>query len=226
MFSPGYSDDIRVSQGAASDGTYAYFVVRHVDDKGAVVYKHHLDTGELVAHSEVLQLGHGNDATFDTKNNRLVVAHALSQDKILTLLDPDTLSVIEDINIPVGSDSITYSEKKDRYAIGQGGSGIHLLDANFKRIISFSRQQPSSYIVQGMGSDEDYLYFPMSGNKDNILDVYNWNGNYVSTIHVRSNYESESMFWVNDTHYISYFTDSQSMCTALHRLEFRALYVN
>ncbi|MBR6708935.1 MAG: hypothetical protein IKL84_04585, partial [Clostridia bacterium] len=79
MFSPGYSDDIRVSQGAASDGTYAYFVVRHVDDKGAVVYKHHLDTGELVAHSEVLQLGHGNDATFDTKNNRLVVAHGLSQ---------------------------------------------------------------------------------------------------------------------------------------------------
>ena len=55
-----------------------------------------------------------------------------------------------------------------------------------------------------MGSDEDYVYFPMSGKKDNVLVVYDWEGKYITTITVPVSHESESMFWVNDTYYIAY----------------------
>lgn len=224
MHCTAYSNDIRVAQGAASDGTYAYFVIRHTKDEGAVVYKHRLDNGERVAQSEVIQVGHGNDATFDTKNNRLIVAHGQSQGKMLTIIDPDTLKVVKVINIPAGAGAISYSVEKDRYAISQGGSTLHFLDADFKLIKSYSRKKNSSYTAQGMGSDEDYVYFPMSGSKDNVIEVYSWGGEYVTTIKVSDSHESESLFWVNDTYYISYYKGASNSGAHLHRLNFLIVY--
>lgn len=224
MHCPPYSNDIRVAQGAASDGTYAYFVIRHTNDEGAVVYKHRLDNGERVAESEVIQVGHGNDATFDTKNNRLVIAHGVSQGKMLTTLDPETLKVIEVINIPAGAGAISYSVEKDRYAISQGGSSLHFLDADFKLLKSYSRTKNTSYTPQGMGSDEDYVFFPMSGSKDNVIEVYDWDGKYVTTITVGDSFESESLFWVNDTYYISYYKGASTAGAYLYRLDFYIIY--
>lgn len=224
MHCPAYSSEIRVAQGAASDGTYAYFVIRHTKDEGAVVYKHRLDDGTRVAQSEVIQVGHGNDATFDTKNNRLVIAHGQSQGKMLTMVDPETLKVIEVVNIPAGSGAISYSAASDRYAISQGGSTLHILDANFKLLSSYTRQKNSSYTAQGMGSDEQYVYFPMSGSKDNVIEVYSWDGDYVTTINVPDSFESESLFWVNDTYYIAYYKGASNAGAYLYRLNFRIIY--
>jgi hypothetical protein len=62
-----------------------------------------------------------------------------------------------------------------------------------------------------MGSDEDFIYFPMSGSKDNVLVVYDWNGNYVTTVTVPMSHESESMFWVNGKYYIAYNTNGEAV---------------
>lgn len=224
MHCPAYSTNIRVAQGAASDGTYAYFVIRHVDDLGAVIYKHRLDDGERVAQSEVIQVGHGNDATFDTKHNRLVIAHGGDQGKMLTMVDPDTLKVVEVINIPAGSGAITYSVEKDRYAISQGGSTLHYLTSDFKLIESFKRTGNENYVPQGMGSDEDYIYFPMSGERDNVLAVYDWAGQYVTTVTVPDKFESESFFWVNGQYYIAYYRGASDSGAYLYRVNFRIVY--
>ena len=209
-----------IGQGSASDGTYVYFVLRNSGDTGSVITKHRLDDGSLVAVSPVLKLGHGNDMTYDAKNHRLVVAHGQSEGQILTLVNPDTLELIKDIGIPKGSGAITYSVAKDRYAISQGGSTLHILDADFKWISSYTRTDKAGYTAQGMGSDEDYVYFPMSGSKDNILVVYDWDGKYITTITVPVKYESESMFWVNNTYYIAYNTDGE----ALYETVFEIIY--
>ena len=199
-----------IGQGSASDGTYVYFVLRNSGDTGSVITKHRMDDGSFVAVSPVLKLGHGNDMTYDAKNHRLVVAHGQSEGQILTLVNPDTLELIKDIGIPKGSGAITYSVAKDRYAISQGGSTLHILDSDFKWIASYSRTDKTGYTAQGMGSDEDYVYFPMSGKKDNVLVVYDWEGKYVTTITVPVSHESESMFWVNDTSYIAYNTNGEA----------------
>lgn len=89
-----------VGQGACSDGTYAYFALRNSTDTGTVITKYALESNTLVKVSDVLNLGHANDMTYDAKNDRIVVAHGQSEGQILTLVDPDTLEAIEDIHIP------------------------------------------------------------------------------------------------------------------------------
>ncbi len=209
-----------IGQGSASDGTYAYFVLRNKNDTGSKITKHRLDDGSFVAVSDVLDLGHGNDMTYDTKNKRLVVAHGQSEGQILTLVDPETLTLIKDIGIPKGSGAITYNELKDRYAISQGGKTLHILDGDFKHIVSYSRSDNTGYTAQGMGSDDDYVYFPMSGSKDNKLVVYNWEGEYITTLTVTVDHESESMFWVNGKYYIAYNTSGE----ALYETSFEIVY--
>lgn len=214
-------DQYKIGQGAASDGTYAYFALRNSNDTGSVICKYRLDDGTFVAKSDVLDLGHANDMTFDTAKNQLVVAHGQSEGKILTIVDPDTLAFIKDVNITHGSGAITYSVGRGSYAISQGGSTLHMMTAELKHVKSYSRITGTGYTAQGMGSDEDYIYFPMSGKNDNILQVYDWEGNYATVITVPIDMESESMFWVNNTYYIAF---NHSGSEILHRIDFCIIY--
>lgn len=216
-----------IAQGACSDGTHVYGILRNIDDTGAVIRKVRLSDGGHVATSAVINLGHGNDMTYDSKNNRLVIAHGISQGKILTLVNAEDLSFIEDINIEAGAGAITYNEKRDCYAISQGGKSIHFLDSDFKLIKSLTRTAPAEYVAQGMGSDDKYLYFPMS-NKwtderpflDNIFDVYDWDGNHVAIVHIPVAMESESMFWVNGKYYVAYNnSSSMAICETVMKIK-------
>lgn len=204
LFTISKYDIYNIAQGACSDGTYVYGVIKNAEDSGAVISKHLLADGSFVARSEVLKLGHGNDMTYDSKNNRLVVAHGQKEGMILTLVDAETLAFIEDINIEAGAGAISYNEQRDCYAISQGGKTLHFLDSNFELIKSMTRSDSFGYTAQGMGSDNKYLYFPMSGRDDNILVVYDWEGNYITKVVVPVKMESESMFWVNGKYYIAY----------------------
>ena len=63
-----------------------------------------------------------------------------------------------------------------------------------------------TYCAQGMGSDDSYVYFPMSPIKDistdNVLVVYGWDGKYIDTLHLPITYESETMFYAAGDYYI------------------------
>ncbi len=203
LFKSPRQDDCYVAQGAASDGTYAYFVLRNADDTAAVINKHKLDGGALVATARFTNLGHGNDMTYDAKNHRLVVSPS---EKTLVLIDPDTLELISTVNISAAASGITYSVERDQYAISKGGKSLNILDSNFKAVKNGSRSDNTGYTVQGMGSDEECIYFIMSGNNtgDNVLVVYTWEGRYLGIIKVPVSYEGESMYWVNGKYYTIY----------------------
>ncbi len=196
-----------ISQGAASDGTYAYIALRNSDDTGAVIVKYRLDDGSFVAKSPVLKLGHANDMTYNTAKNLLVVAHGQKEGKIITLVNPETLEFIEDVNIEKGSGAITYNPDTNSYAISQGGKSLHMLDADLKYVISYERTKLDGYTAQGMGSDEGYIYFPMSGSGQNILDTFDWEGNRITQIILPTPHESESLFYVNGRHFVSFNHD-------------------
>ena len=193
-----------ISQGAASDGTYAYIALRNSDDSGAVIVKYRLDDGSFVAKSPVLKLGHANDMTYNTAKNLLVVAHGQKEGKIITLVNPETLEFIEDVNIEKGSGAITYNPATNSYAISQGGKSLHMLDADLKYVTSYERTKLDGYTAQGMGSDEGYIYFPMSGSGQNILDTFDWEGNRITRIILPTPHESESLFYVNGRHFVSF----------------------
>lgn len=196
-----------ISQGAASDGTFVYIALRNSDDSGAVIAKHRLDDGSLVAVSPVLDLGHANDMTFNTEKNLLVVAHGQTEGKILTLVNPDTLEFIEDVNIEKGAGAITYNPATNAYAISQGGKSLHMLDKDLGYVTSHERTKLEGYTAQGMGSDENYIYFPMSGSGQNILDTFDWEGNRICQVILPTPHESESLFYVNGRHFVSFNYD-------------------
>lgn len=193
-----------ISQGAASDGTYAYIALRNSDDTGAVIVKYRLDDGSFVAKSPVLKLGHANDMTYNTAKNILVVAHGQTEGKILTLVNPETLEFIEDVNIEKGAGAITYNPATNAYAISQGGKSLHMLDKDLVYVTSYERTKLDGYTAQGMGSDESYIYFPMSGSGQNILDTFDWEGNRITQIILPTPHESESLFYVNGRHFVSF----------------------
>lgn len=214
--------DFKVAQGAATDGKFAYFALRQSGDGNAVICKYDLATGERVAVSDPIYCGHANDLTYDSAKGLLYIAHGQSEGTILTLVDSGTLQVTKQTQgIPKGSGAITYSSSHDIIAISQGGTTLHFLRPDFTLIRSFSRTKPD-YTAQGMGSDEDFIYFPMSGSADNILDVYDWDGNPVGIITIPLKLESESMFWFGGNYYVNFYESRNG--AKLYRLEFIEVY--
>ena len=224
-----YTQKIRITQGAASDGKYAYFSVRRAgaDSVGGVIYKYDLKTHEKVAVSEEINFGHGNDLTFDTKNNRLIVAHGLAESHFLTIVDPETLTVIERVEIVPSGSSISYNPHTNTYAMGEGYK-VDYMDENFNLIKTFSRRDydQSGYVNQGMGSDEHYLYFPVShSNKTkNLIIVFDWNGNQIKEVSLPEQHESQSIFTVGDDYYITFYHNGKDAGTYLHKLTFTLMY--
>lgn len=200
--------NVSVAQGAASDGEHFYFVMRTSDDSKAIAYKYDMRSLSLVSSSEEFKGGHCNDATFDVAGGRFIVAHGQSEGKILTPVDAATMAVKPNITIPVGSGAITYCPSRNEYAISQGGSSFYVADSNFKVKLNKSRTDKTGYTAQGMGSDDSYVYFPMSGSKDNILVVYDWSGKYVTTLTVPTATESESMFYAAGRYYVNFYAGS------------------
>jgi len=198
-------DTYTVAQGAASDGTYAYFVMRQSEDGDCIICKYSLKTQKLVKTSEPIHLFHGNDMTYNSKTGLLYVSHGSSEGKILTSVDPETLEPVElTINIEKASGAISYCASRDQYAIGRGGKLLHFFDGELNLLASYDRTDSTGFTSQGVGTDDTYVYFPMSSSGANLIVAYDWDGNYVGEYLINFGMESESMFWVNNTYYMSF----------------------
>ncbi|MCQ2354377.1 MAG: hypothetical protein MJ102_04635 [Clostridia bacterium] len=218
--------ECNICQGAATDGEHAFFVLRNSDDTKTVICKYTLADGKLVKVSGLLPLGHGSDMTYNPDKNFLVVAHGNDQGKILTFVNPETLELIENKNISKGAGAISYNPVLKKYAIGQAGKSLHILNTSLSVMNSVDRTQKDNaiadgYITQGMGSDEKYIYFPMNltGNKENVIVVYDWNGKYITRIKLEVAMESESMFVTpGEEYYVSFYKNKQG--ALLHKVTF------
>ena len=197
-----------VAQGAASDGQYFYFVNRTSDEKQSAVYRVDMQTKALAGRTEPFYAGHCNDMTYDAVKKQLIIAHGQSEGKILTPVDLATFKALPDVTISVGSGAIAYNATRRQYAISQGGSTFYVTDGSFKVVVDKRRTDSTGYTAQGMGCDDDYVYFPMSGSSDNVLVAYDWNGNYAATLTVPTKLESESMFYAAGQYYVNFYAGS------------------
>ena len=81
-----------------------------------------------------------------------------------------------------------------------------------------------------MGSDDDFIYFPMSGTNpetganDNIIEVYDWSGKFITRIPISDSFESESMFEFNGKYYISYYKFASNPGAHLYELTLNIIF--
>ncbi len=219
------SDTVDVTQGAACDDEYVYFAYYSYDKKTksrertALVSKYRFlpDTLIHVADSPLFPGSHVNSMAIDPESHRLYLSGwAVNKDisrKTLIVLDTRTLEVLPEQPIPdIYLTAVTYNADRKRF-FARSGMKLPIYDRDFNLIDMKERTDGSTYTTQGLGSDSHYCYFPLSKSAramkvnpiyDNHIEVYDWDGNYVTRIPVPFPEESEDLFTRGDHVYINF----------------------
>ncbi len=188
-----------VQQGAAADGTYGYFIMESQHEYKGSIWKVHLDTWEVEKSVYAIDIDHGNDMTYNPKTNQLIVVHNKPNYETLSFIDPDSLTVTDTLTLPFKMYGICYNESRDEYVVGISGEGYRffVLDKDFKVINEFNGKD-TGLVKQGMACDDQFIYFPQNSQDQTVnkIIVYDWSGNYINEIRVKSMQEIESMFFV------------------------------
>ena len=225
--------DHKYTQGACTDGSYVYHTLYRKDENGvesSYIAKVRMSDWTQVAVSELFYLNHANDMCYNPDKNILVVANMSGQ--LLTVIDPETLTIKEKVTLDLGSSfvpyAITYSSSRKQYVIAAGGRFV-FLDENFKYKADRPKYSNSDYVGQGMDSDENFIYMPMSnssaaGTNDNIILVFDWNGKLLDTITIPTRMESETMFNVNGVMYVSFNNHSSGVKGYMASLQYLISY--
>ena len=202
--------DFSAAQGAASDGTYFYNVLKKNDNgyETDIIVKSKVSDFSQVKVSEEMKLDHANDMTYDSKRNLLVIPNMLG--KIITRIDPETLTIDSQVDAPLPGTpwAIAYNATRDCYVVAAGGR-LCITDENFIPKTSFptvSSSQPQ--VGQGMDADDNFIYMPLSpsseGNKYNVVMVYDWDGNFVREIPLEVTIESETILHYENNYYMNF----------------------
>lgn len=197
-------DGYSVTQGACTDGTYAYYMMTSSTTQNGKIVKMRISDNKLIATSpKVLKTHHANGMTYDSKRDRLVAVGFKKWRHQLTFIDPVTLKQKGKgtLNYPYtdmeavsngysqnGIAAIAYIEKYDIYLTRVRGdinnaalNDIMIFDADTLNMIGYVRTQitaayPETY--QSMDADEKYVYFLLSegkGQPNNIILALDWN---------------------------------------------------
>ncbi len=195
-----------VQQGSCTDGEYAYTILENQKQSLCSIWKLNMADWSVVETKYELDLDHGNDMTYNSKLDQLIVVHNKPNYTHLSFIDPDTLEVVERREMKYRMYAIGYEEVSDRYVVGISGSyDFLILDGEFNQLARINGKD-TGLVKQGVDCDENYIYFPQctSDSATNVVMVYDWEGNFITRIRVKAFQEIESMFHVGDEWYIAF----------------------
>ena len=201
------TDWYSVQQGSATDGTYAYYIMENQAQKLCALYKVRIADWTTVDSRFELNLGHGNDMTYNPKINKLVVSNNKPTYNVLSIIDPDTLEIEQTHELPFNVYAIAYCLERDQYVMGlSGGYSFVITDGEFNEVARFEGYDTGK-LRQGADCDANYIYFPQSRQAGaagyNGIAVFDWDGNFITLIDVKKNkLESESMFHIGEDYYL------------------------
>lgn len=120
-------DDCPTPQGGWFDGRYWYqlFIGKDTEhnerDNTVRLVRYDTQTGKTVRISDPLPLNHANDLTYNSRRGLLVAVHNNPNRKLVSFIDPETLTVTETVTLPCRIYSLAYSPERDMYVAGIAG---------------------------------------------------------------------------------------------------------
>lgn len=199
-----------ISQGGYTDGTYHYQLhikkdtASNEENNIVRLVKYDIAAKTIVQISDPLPLNHANDLTYNPKRGVFLAVHNNPHREWVSIIDPETLTVIETVTIDFRIYSIAYNEARDQYVVGlSGGQTFRFLDADLKPVSDEVYQptpQTTGYTTQGVACDDRFIYFVLY--QKNVITVYDWEGRFVSLISLTMADEPENISVVDGQIYI------------------------
>jgi len=202
-----------ILQGCCTDGTYAYMALND-GKKVATTYiaKMNLSDWSIVAISEPLLVDHANSMAYNSKENRIYLTNMNSgPNNKVSIIDPETLTVIGDFEVDYMIGGVAYNETYDVYVVRfvEPKNDFSIVDTNFEELAYF-RGDVSGLGFQNIACDDEFIYVLDSGVKAQpgveIIKVYDWDGYFRGVFRLDYASESEAMFSCNGKIYIGFYT--------------------
>ena len=196
----------KVPQGSCTDGEYIYLAMNNdvSSDYRTVIHKINPQTGAILATYEDYTTGLTNDMTYNSKTNRIVIAHNKNEPTKLTVLDADTLEVEETVTLSRQVFSIAYDPVQDCYFAGLSGSyDIARLNAELEITDTYGGHN-SGYTKQAMDCDGSYIYCLQSAT--NSISIYRTDGCFAwqAALPAGAPNTAQSICRIGNTFYIGY----------------------
>ena len=192
------------NQGGCAGGNGFYYQCFIPSSEGnSRIAKVDLATGRTTHSGVIADTNHTNDMTYNSKIDRLIIAHNSPRANTLSIINPYTLEKEREITIPCHIYSITNSPERDVYMIGCSNTRyVRILSADFTTLsndiypvdswldatVVYSGSTKGRFVTQGIGSDDTFIYCVLydaySGQKQNVITVFDWYGNFVGTINI------------------------------------------
>ncbi len=212
-----------ISQGGYTDGTYHYQLhikkdtANNEENNIVRLVKYDIAEEKIVQISDPLPLNHANDLTYNPKRNVFLAVHNNPHREWVSIIDPETLTVIETVTIDFKIYSIAYNETRDQYVVGlSGGQTFRFLDADLKPVsdkVYDPTPKTTGYVTQGVACDDNFIYFVLY--QKNVITLYDWDGQFVTLISLTIVEEPENISVVDGEIYIGVGTGAG---TDLHQI--------
>ncbi len=220
-------------QGGCTDGEYFYFLITDsidTENDQTRVVKVDPKTNATVKTGPIISVAHANDMTYDSKNDRFVVAWCSVDNFCVSYINPKTLNVISTgtiTNHTIGCFGIAYDPISNTYSCAESnykvnGYGLLILDENL-RMIARLDGGGVGHTAQGVDCDDKYIYYsqsPGGSNKNNVIRVYDkTTGKLVKQFTIDLTYEIENVFWYDGAFYAGFNCHGQTNPRRVYRLD-------
>ena len=207
------NDGYAVAQGAATDGTYAYYMLASSTTQMGRVLKIRLSDGAVVGRGPVIGIHHANGMTYDSKRHKLVAVGYGANRQNLSYIDPDTLK-LDEIQ-PNRTLKYSYASKISGMPSGAQNNGIAAISyiPKYDVYVARSRGKVSGY-PQTTGSANNNIWVFNAENLEAICNITrNWVG--FTTIWEIDDFEDAKAFaaWADiDDDYVYCFWTRDVKC--------------
>ena len=191
------------TQGGCYNGKDFYQAMISENEELAVIMKKNIETGEII-YSEPRPMEHGNDITYNSRTNQIVVTGSGQK---LYIYDATTLEFIKEVNLGYTISAISYNEHDDTY-VTLSWENNYYFDSDFK-YIKTNKMQKREKTSQGMCSDENYIYNLYceslgNGKYKTFIIIHDHNSNMINevTVSITNNWEPENISIVDGEIYI------------------------
>lgn len=212
-------------QGGTAYGNIGWYTLYDRKVNKCKVVKVNLKTMKVTKVSAVLNVEHGSSIAYDPYAKNLAIAHGPYHYKRVTLLDPNKLTVKKTITLTLpsktkgctskrsrafkGITALTYNREHHFYVARLKELGdLVYYDSNFKPLEYIYLKVKGGGMYQGIDSVGNYVLVgqsPYKKNKYNRITVYNWRGQYLSTVRLCKRYEVETLYHTGKTLYAGYY---------------------